>query len=40
MSGANLPCPLRATSDFAYVRLHGPDQDYLYAGSYPDADLS
>ena len=40
MSGANLPCLLRATSDFAYVRLHGPDQDYLDAGSYPDADLS
>src|SRR4029078_11764734 len=22
-----------------YVRLHGPDQDHLYAGSYPEADL-
>jgi uncharacterized protein YecE (DUF72 family) len=40
MSGANLPCVLRATSDFVYVRLHGPDHDYFYGGSYPDADLS
>jgi uncharacterized protein YecE (DUF72 family) len=40
MSGANLPCVLRVTTDFAYVRLHGPDHDHLYAGSYPDADLS
>jgi uncharacterized protein YecE (DUF72 family) len=22
-----------------YLRLHGPDNDHLYAGSYPDADL-
>jgi uncharacterized protein YecE (DUF72 family) len=22
-----------------YVRLHGPDHDHLYAGSYGDADL-
>jgi uncharacterized protein YecE (DUF72 family) len=40
MSGANLPCLPRATTDFACVRLPGPDHDYLYAGSYPDADLS
>jgi uncharacterized protein YecE (DUF72 family) len=40
MSGAHLPCVLRATTDFAYVRLHGPDHDHLYAGSYSDADLS
>lgn len=39
MSGAGLPCVLRATTDFVYVRLHGPDQHHLYAGSYPDADL-
>lgn len=38
MSGANLPCVLRATAPFVYVRLHGPT-DRLYAGSYPDADL-
>jgi uncharacterized protein YecE (DUF72 family) len=39
MSGANLPCVLRATANFAYLRMHGPDHDHLYAGSYPDADL-
>jgi uncharacterized protein YecE (DUF72 family) len=38
-SGANLPCVLRATADFVYVRLHGPDRQHLYAGSYPEADL-
>ena len=25
MSGARLPCVLRATAPFVYVRLHGPD---------------
>ena len=40
MSGAGLPCVLRATADFVYVRLHGPDHDYLYGGSYSDTDLS
>ncbi|MFY9926389.1 MAG: DUF72 domain-containing protein [Streptosporangiaceae bacterium] len=39
MSGANLPCVLRVTADFAYLRLHGPDHHHLYAGSYSDADL-
>jgi uncharacterized protein YecE (DUF72 family) len=39
MSGAQLPCVLRATAPFVYVRLHGPDQHYLYGGSYSDADL-
>jgi uncharacterized protein YecE (DUF72 family) len=39
MSGAGLPCILRATTDFAYVRMHGPDHHHLYAGSYPSADL-
>ena len=39
MSGANLPCVLRATTDFVYVRMHGPDHNHLYAGSYSDADL-
>lgn len=39
MSGAGLPCILRATSGTVYVRLHGPDRQYLYAGSYPEADL-
>jgi uncharacterized protein YecE (DUF72 family) len=40
MSGANLPCVLRVTADFAYVRMHGPDHDHLYAGSYSEADLA
>jgi uncharacterized protein YecE (DUF72 family) len=39
MSGAGLPCLLRATAPFVYVRLHGPDAGHLYAGSYPEADL-
>jgi uncharacterized protein YecE (DUF72 family) len=40
MSGARLPCILRVTADFGYLRLHGPDHDQLYAGSYPGADLA
>jgi uncharacterized protein YecE (DUF72 family) len=39
MSGAKLPCILRATAPFVYVRMHGPDREHLYAGSYPEADL-
>lgn len=39
MSGAGLPCVLRATSSFVYVRLHGPDQGMLYGGSYSENDL-
>jgi uncharacterized protein YecE (DUF72 family) len=39
MSGAHLPCILRATAPFVYVRLHGPDPGWLYGGSYSDADL-
>ena len=39
MSGANLPCVLRVTAPFAYVRLHGPDHQHLYGGSYSDDDL-
>jgi uncharacterized protein YecE (DUF72 family) len=40
MSGASLPCLLYATADFVYIRLHGPDHEHLYAGSYSDADLA
>lgn len=40
MSGANLPCILRVTAPFVYVRLHGPDPDHLYSGSYSLADLT
>lgn len=39
MSGARLPCVLRATAPFVYVRLHGPDREHLYAGSYNGDDL-
>ncbi|CAJ1509677.1 DUF72 domain-containing protein [[Mycobacterium] burgundiense] len=39
MSGAGMPCVLRATADLVYVRLHGPDDADLYAGSYSAADL-
>ena len=39
MSGARLPCVLRATAPFVYARLHGPDTQSLYAGSYSDDDL-
>ena len=38
-SGARLPCVLRATAPFVYVRLHGPDREHLYAGSYADEDM-
>lgn len=38
-SGAGLPCTLRATAPFVYVRLHGPDREHRYAGSYSDDDL-
>jgi uncharacterized protein YecE (DUF72 family) len=40
MSGAHLPCIVRATSPFVYVRLHGPDTNHLYGGSYSENDLS
>ena len=39
MSGADLPCILRATSSTVYLRMHGPDEHTLYGGSYSDADL-
>lgn len=38
MSGAQLPCVLRLTAPFAYVRLHGPG-NHLYGGSYSSTDL-
>jgi uncharacterized protein YecE (DUF72 family) len=39
MSGAGLTRVLRATTDAVYVRMHGPDSESLYAGSYSDDDL-
>lgn len=40
MSGAGLPCILRATAPLVYIRLHGPDASSLYAGSYPPRDIA
>ena len=40
MSGAGLPCILRATAGFVYVRFHGPDPNHLYGGSYDDAAMN
>ncbi|OBB46577.1 DUF72 domain-containing protein [Mycobacterium sp. 852002-51961_SCH5331710] len=39
MSGAHLRCVPRATSNLVYIRMHGPDQDSMYAGSYPEDEL-
>jgi uncharacterized protein YecE (DUF72 family) len=39
MSGAQLPCVLRATAPFVYLRMHGPSHQHLYGGSYSDSDL-
>jgi uncharacterized protein YecE (DUF72 family) len=39
MSGAHMPCELRATSDQVYVRFHGPDPEQLYVGGYSDGDI-
>jgi uncharacterized protein YecE (DUF72 family) len=39
MSGAGLACIPRATTDLVYVRMHGPDPDAMYTGSYSAADL-
>jgi uncharacterized protein YecE (DUF72 family) len=39
MSGGGLVCVPRATTDLVYVRLHGPDQDAIYAGCYSDDEL-
>lgn len=39
MSGAHLPCVLRTTAPFVYVRLHGPDPHHLYGGSYDEDSL-
>jgi uncharacterized protein YecE (DUF72 family) len=39
MSGAHLPCVLRVTAPFVYARLHGPDTNHLYGGSYSENEL-
>lgn len=37
--GLGLACITKATTDFVYVRMHGPDTDPPYAGSYSPAAL-
>ena len=39
MSGATVGTIARATADLVYVRMHGPSQDSMYHGSYPDDEL-
>ncbi|OBK25655.1 DUF72 domain-containing protein [Mycobacterium asiaticum] len=39
MSGANLACVPRASTDLVYVRMHGPEPASMYTGSYTAADL-
>ena len=39
MSGATVATITRATADLVYVRMHGPSQDSMYHGSYPDDEL-
>lgn len=38
-SGAGLPCVLRATAPFVYIRLHGPSHEHLYGGCYTNEDM-
>lgn len=39
MSGPGLRCVPKATTDFVYLRMHGPDTAPIYAGSYPPDEL-
>jgi uncharacterized protein YecE (DUF72 family) len=39
MSGAKVATIPRATAELVYVRMHGPAQDSMYHGSYPDDEL-
>jgi uncharacterized protein YecE (DUF72 family) len=39
MSGADLACVPRATTDLVYVRMHGPEPATMYTGSYTSDDL-
>lgn len=39
ISGGGLACIPRATTDLVYVRMHGPDRDAMYTGSYSPGDL-
>ena len=39
MSGGGLACVPQATTDLVYIRMHGPDQGPIYAGSYSNDEL-
>ena len=39
MSGPGLPCVVIATAGLVYLRLHGPADDAMYAGSYDSEEL-
>lgn len=39
MSGPGLPCVPAATADLVYLRLHGPGDHAMYAGSYDSEEL-
>jgi uncharacterized protein YecE (DUF72 family) len=39
MSGAKVATHPRATADLVYLRMHGPAQNSMYHGSYPDDEL-
>jgi uncharacterized protein YecE (DUF72 family) len=39
MSGPGLPCVVTATADLVYLRLHGPGDEAIYAGSYDTEEL-
>jgi uncharacterized protein YecE (DUF72 family) len=39
MSCAHLRCVLRTTAGFVYVRMHCPDENNLYSGSYTYGNL-
>lgn len=40
MSGPGLTCRPVVTGELVYVRMHGPDDHGMYAGSYSDDELS
>jgi uncharacterized protein YecE (DUF72 family) len=39
ISGPGLHCVPRATCDLVYVRMHGPADEPMYVGSYPNDEL-
>jgi uncharacterized protein YecE (DUF72 family) len=39
MSGGALACVPQATTDLVHIRMHGPDQDPIYTGTYSNNEL-